>query len=196
MLPFKQLKDIEQLRKISGVYFLCWNNEVVYVGQSVNVIARIGQHLSGFLSRYKGEIGAYFLECDEGLLGLVERHYILFFMPCENRFIPSGCDEKHIEYYNNKRMIKAHEYKLQRKKGIDKRSGMPKMETDDKAVNDELLDWLIVDWKNIKNPQTGSDVPCTKENKLKLPSSIKAALIERADSESTQNDADEKALKN
>jgi len=119
MLPFKQLKDIEQLRKISGVYFLCWNNEVVYVGQSVNVIARIGQHLSGFLSRYKGEIGAYFLECDEGLLGLVERHYILFFMPCENRFIPSGCDEKHIEYYNNKRMIKAHEYKLQRKKFED-----------------------------------------------------------------------------
>lgn len=91
-------------------------------------------------------------------------------------------------------------YKIQKKwttkKGIDKRSGMPKMETDDKAVNDELLDWLIVDWKNIKNPQTGSDVPCTKENKLKLPSSIKAALIERADSESTQNDADENALKN
>lgn len=91
-------------------------------------------------------------------------------------------------------------YKIQKKwtskKGIDKRTGMPKMETDDKAVNDELLDWLIVDWQNIKHPQTGADVPCIKENKLKLPSSIKTQLIERADAENTQQDSDEAERKN
>ena len=91
-------------------------------------------------------------------------------------------------------------YRIQKKwttkKGIDKRTGMPKMETDDKQVNDELLDWLICEWQNIKDPKTGKDVPCTKENKLKLPSSIKTQLIERADAESTQKDADEAALKN
>lgn len=91
-------------------------------------------------------------------------------------------------------------YRIQKKwttkKGIDKRTGMPRTETDDKAVNDELLDWLIVGWENIKNPKTGKDVECIKENKLKLPSSIKTALIERADAESTQREAEDQALKN
>ena len=83
-------------------------------------------------------------------------------------------------------------YKIQKKhtqkKGINKRTGLPNVETDDKAINDELLDWLIVEWTGIHHPQTGQDVPCTKENKLKLPSSIKTQLIERADAENTQQE--------
>lgn len=93
--------------------------------------------------------------------------------------------------------------KIQKKwtvvKGTDRRTGQPKRESDDKAINDELLDWLITGWENIKHPVTGADVACTKENKLKLPSGVKTQLIEHADAENTQVEiieAEKKTSKN
>jgi len=57
-------------------------------------------------------------------------------------------------------------------------------EVDEYAVNEDLLDYMIVSWDGIKSPVTGEDVPCTRENKLKLPGSIKVRIIEECDADS------------
>lgn len=43
------------------------------------------------------------------------------------------------------------------------------------AVNDDVVDYIIAGWTGI-----AGDVPCTKENKLKLPVPVQKALLERA----------------
>lgn len=57
-------------------------------------------------------------------------------------------------------------------------------EVDDYAVNEDLLDYMIVDWKNIRSPLTGQDVECTKAMKNKLPGSVKVQIIEACDADS------------
>ena len=57
-------------------------------------------------------------------------------------------------------------------------------EVDDYAVNEDLLDYMIIDWKNIKSPLTGDDVECTKANKNKLPGTVKVQIIEACDADS------------
>ena len=57
-------------------------------------------------------------------------------------------------------------------------------EIDEYAVNEDLLDYMIVDWKNIKSPISHEDVACTKEMKNKLPSSVKVQIIEACDVDS------------
>jgi len=57
-------------------------------------------------------------------------------------------------------------------------------EVDDYAVNEDLLDYMIIDWKNIKSPLTGQDVECAKVNKNKLPGTVKVQIIEACDADS------------
>lgn len=62
----------------SGVYFLLDNNKVVYVGQSVNVYSRIGQHTDKAFDRYA------FVPCAVEALDKLESLYIHFLQPKEN----------------------------------------------------------------------------------------------------------------
>jgi len=41
----RYLKPLEITARIRGVYFLCQSNQVLYIGQSVNIVQRVGQHL-------------------------------------------------------------------------------------------------------------------------------------------------------
>lgn len=68
-----------------GVYFLIKDNEIVYVGQSINVIARIMNHAR------EGRIefdGFTIIECDASLLNEIETHYIVQFCPPYNATRP------------------------------------------------------------------------------------------------------------
>jgi len=69
------------------------------------------------------------------------------------------------------------------KKEKNFRSGGWIKDVDEYAVNEDLLDYMIVSWEGIKSPTTGGDVPCTRENKLKLPGSIKVRIIEECDAD-------------
>lgn len=51
-------------------------------------------------------------------------------------------------------------------------------------VNNDILDYIITGWKNIKHPKTGDDVPCTRSAKLLLPGSVKNPILEDAGAES------------
>ncbi|MBW2599928.1 MAG: hypothetical protein JRD89_12630 [Deltaproteobacteria bacterium] len=78
------------------------------------------------------------------------------------------------------------------KKQKNLRTGQIFTETDEYAVNADLLDYMIVDWKGIKSPITADDVPCTKEMKNKLPGSVKVQIIEACDADSITDNKEKK----
>lgn len=78
----------------SGVYFLIRGGEVVYVGQSVNVHARISQHKDKKFDRYA------FVPCDADSLDVLESLYIHCLRPGLNgcnhngaKFVPIPLDD-------------------------------------------------------------------------------------------------------
>jgi hypothetical protein len=66
--------------RASGVYFLVLDGEVVYVGQSVDVLQRIARH------RREGRVFDAFsyIECDLGEMDRLEALYIKAFIPVGN----------------------------------------------------------------------------------------------------------------
>jgi hypothetical protein len=63
----------------TGVYFLIQGCEIVYVGQSVNVLDRIYNH------RYQKDFDRYYyIPCLVGEMGSVENYYIKKFNPVLN----------------------------------------------------------------------------------------------------------------
>ncbi len=60
---------------VSGIYFLCDGDEVVYVGQSVCVAARLGQHISEGVKKFEHD-RIFFLPCPVASLDIIENHYI------------------------------------------------------------------------------------------------------------------------
>lgn len=55
--------------------------------------------------------------------------------------------------------------------------GLEVKEMDDFGFMMDVLDSLIVDWKNVKHPITKTDVPCTSENKRRLPLAVIDELV-------------------
>ena len=45
-----------------------------------------------------------------------------------------------------------------------------------KAAN-EALDYALVDWEGVASPLGEIEAPCTRENKLRLPTSIKSRIM-------------------
>jgi len=62
--------------------------------------------------------------------------------------------------------------------------------TDEDAVNADVLDYVIVGWRNVRHPVTKAEVPCTRENKLRLPGKAKLRVLNACDAESLAEVAD------
>jgi len=62
-----------------GVYFLIKDEEIVYVGQSVNIFSRIGAH-----ETLKDFDTFTYIECDKSELNIIEAKYIVKFKPKYN----------------------------------------------------------------------------------------------------------------
>ncbi|MBI5523876.1 MAG: hypothetical protein HY910_14710 [Desulfarculus sp.] len=45
------------------------------------------------------------------------------------------------------------------------------------AVTDDVLDYVILDWQGVQSPLGGAEVPCTRDNKLRLPSAVKLKVL-------------------
>ncbi len=45
------------------------------------------------------------------------------------------------------------------------------------AFNDEVLDYVLIDWEGVTSPLGQAEVPCTRENKLKLPGAVKLKIL-------------------
>lgn len=104
------LKKSQAVKKIDncGVYFLVYNEEIVYVGQSVNVAARITQHLSERLQENgKRFHKACYMPVKRQYLNEVESYFIKYLEPIYNKnrlsisagyYRDMNVDEKMMEY--------------------------------------------------------------------------------------------------
>ena len=73
--------------KVCGIYFLIYNGNVVYVGQSIHIWSRISQHISA--SKIFDRVA--FIPCDQKHLDLLESLYIHFLRPELNGAVaPNG----------------------------------------------------------------------------------------------------------
>lgn len=70
-----------------GIYFLLLDGEIVYVGQSLNIHSRMGNHLS--TTNFKPFDSAAWIPVDPAELKWVEAFYIAKFRPLYN-FNPGG----------------------------------------------------------------------------------------------------------
>lgn len=66
----------------AGVYFLYKNDDIIYIGQSVNVMARVGQHVDKDFDNVK------IICCDKQNLNDVEAFFIDLFKPRLNKIRP------------------------------------------------------------------------------------------------------------
>lgn len=60
----------------------------------------------------------------------------------------------------------------------------------------DLIDYIILSWENVLHPVTKLPVPCTRENKIKLPQKILAEILSEAMRFHTQEATMEEQLKN
>lgn len=63
------------------------------------------------------------------------------------------------------------------------RTGQWSAEVDTYALTDDLIDHVIIDWRGVRSPTSGREVPCTSENKRRLPTRIKIEILEACDAE-------------
>lgn len=88
----KHLRQLPVTATVSGIYFLCHGEEIVYIGQSVNAFNRIGNG-----HRDKEFDRVYFLPVAESALNTVEAALIRHCRPALNGRSPRGT------YYTNQR---------------------------------------------------------------------------------------------
>lgn len=55
--------------------------------------------------------------------------------------------------------------------------GQEVKEVDEFGFMMDVVDSFIVDWKNVRHPITKADVPCTSENKRRLPLAVMDELV-------------------
>jgi len=77
------LKGATPINSLSGIYFLMSNNEIVYVGQSKNIYARIHSH-----STSKKFDSVSWVLCDATERSAMETAYIMLYEPKLNGRIP------------------------------------------------------------------------------------------------------------
>jgi len=76
------------IKKERGIYFLCKGGKVVYVGQSVNLINRISEHLSEGKKNFDGYYYEYVGKND--VMSDVEAEYIVSLNPKYNKVLPQN----------------------------------------------------------------------------------------------------------
>lgn len=84
LLRKEEIIQQAQPYEFSGIYFLIQDNEIVYVGQSVNVLRRIGTHADKKFDAFA------FVPCDKKALDKLETLYIHLLRPPLNGEYPGG----------------------------------------------------------------------------------------------------------
>jgi len=74
--------DIDSLCDVSGIYFLCFNEEVIYVGQSVSIGNRVMTHKRSKVNKFNK---VFFIFCPKHQLDYFESYFINLFNPKNNK---------------------------------------------------------------------------------------------------------------
>lgn len=94
------IKASMPFRKICGVYFLISGGAIVYVGQSVDVLTRLGTH-----ENFRSFDSYAYIEVEKSHLDLVESLYIHAFNPPLNGDFGNGCKQAPISLKNILAMV-------------------------------------------------------------------------------------------
>ena len=86
--------------KTSGVYFLIYKDEIVYIGQSKNIYKRIFDHKIKFDS-------IAIIKC-KGVFALkeLEREYLIKFKPKYNKNVGQGWEKRQEQHLNRKGSVR------------------------------------------------------------------------------------------
>ena len=57
-------------------------------------------------------------------------------------------------------------------------------------INDELLDYVLLDWQGVTSPLGEVEVPCTRDNKLRLPTRVKLKIMAAAQNARAEDSAE------
>lgn len=76
------LPIINPFQNICGIYFLCFDDEVTYIGKSVNIFARINAHITSIDKKFNY---FKFFPCKKEYLDIYERLFINRYMPMSNK---------------------------------------------------------------------------------------------------------------
>ena len=88
VLEIDQIRELRQrFKPLCGIYFLFDGDEIVYIGQSVNILARVGVH---FFDKNKQFNSFAYIEYPLGTLAELEAEYILIFVPKYNANPPGN----------------------------------------------------------------------------------------------------------
>lgn len=89
-----------------AIYFLIRDNVVVYVGQSINMLARIGMHFDGAPSKY-GKLkkikerklfdSAEVIDVEQHLMNATEAFFIMYYHPEYNFGMPFQSDHRKVK---------------------------------------------------------------------------------------------------
>ncbi len=94
------VKASSPFRKICGVYFLISGGAIVYVGQSIDVLTRLGTH-----ENFRSFDSYAYIEVEKSHLDLVESLYIHAFNPPLNGDFGNGCKQAPISLKNILAMV-------------------------------------------------------------------------------------------
>lgn len=68
--------------RLCGIYFLCRGTKVLYIGKSINILYRVGQHTQSDVIKFTN---FYYVLCGKDELFSQERRYINHFLPPHNQ---------------------------------------------------------------------------------------------------------------
>jgi hypothetical protein len=110
---------------ITGIYFLLRASEVVFVGQSADVLVRINHH---WAEKEKAFDAYYVIECPVDELNLVQAHFICKFKPVYNTALPSQEMFKSLNQLKGVLSVDLRELKkFIRRNGIEDHNGFYKV---------------------------------------------------------------------
>ncbi len=101
-----------EVKRIRCIYFLYKGEEIVYIGQSINMFSRLFQHIAEKIKEFDS---LRYMEVPELIdLDNLEKHLIIKYRPVYNVYIKFGHDSKQLR--NNKELEDTFELtKIQRK---------------------------------------------------------------------------------
>jgi len=79
-----EIRELEIRPRVCGVYFLLFHGEIVYVGQSKDVVARVNQHVDEHLKDFDRVL---YIPCPTGLLDYYEKRLIAVLRPKYNNTV-------------------------------------------------------------------------------------------------------------
>lgn len=80
-VPIHELQELALPPRICGVYFLISGNEIVYVGQSADVVRRVNEHFDRGRKKFDSVM---YLPCSLGEVDEIEEHFIKALTPRYN----------------------------------------------------------------------------------------------------------------